>query len=107
MSGEFVISGWFDYGEHRDAVLTAFAECARRSREETGCLDYWVAADPERPGRLYVFERWTSEADLAEHFRTEQVADFRTAVSAYPRTDRGVHRYFVSGSEEFQASKVS
>lgn len=107
MADEFIISGWFEYGEHRDQVLTAFCECARRSREETGCLDYWVAADPELPGRLHVFERWTSEADLVEHFTTPQVAEFRAAVSAYTRTDRNLHRYFISGSEDFQSSRVS
>lgn len=107
MSEEFIISGWFEYGEHRDEVLAAFSECARRSREEAGCLDYWVAADSELPGRLHVFERWTSEADLAEHFTTPQVTEFRAAVSAYPRTDRVLHRFFVDRSEEFQSSRVS
>jgi len=107
VSEDFVISGWFDYGEHRDQVLAAFSECARLSREEPGCLDYWVAADPERSGRLYVFERWTCEADLVEHFTTPHVAEFRAAVSVYPRTDRSVKRYFVTHTEEFQASQVS
>lgn len=107
MVEEFVISGWFDYGEHRDQVLTEFVECARRSREEPGCLDYWVAPDPELPGRLHVFERWTSEADLVEHFKTPQVADFRAAVSAYQRTERSVQRHFLARSEEFQSGRVS
>ena len=80
---EFIITGWFDYGDHRDAVLTEFRECARRSRDEPGCLDYWVSADPEDAGRIRVFERWESEAHLAEHFTTEHVTGFRTAIAPY------------------------
>lgn len=102
---EFIITGWFDYGDHRDAVLTEFRECARRSRDEPGCLDYWVSADSEDAGLIRVFERWESEAHLAEHFTTEHVTGFRTAIAPYPRKDRDVRRYFISRGEQFQSSR--
>ncbi|GAB2485799.1 putative quinol monooxygenase [Jatrophihabitans fulvus] len=105
--GEFVIAGWFDYGEHRDAVLEDFVACARASRDEDGCLDYWVAADPEDAGRLRVFERWASEPHLAAHFRTDHVVAFRDAVAGVPRVAKDVRRYFVSSGEEFVSSRVA
>lgn len=106
-SGEFVITGWFDYGEHRDAVLEHFVACARASRDEDGCLEYWVAADPEDAGRLRVLERWASEPHLAAHFATGHVAAFRDAIAAMPRSARDVRRYFVSHGEEFVSSRVA
>lgn len=105
MAEQFIISGWFDYGEHRDTVLKHFVDCARASRAEAGCLDYWVAADPETGERLHVFERWASEAELADHFRTEHVAAFRSAIEAVPRVARDLHRYFIASTEEFQSTK--
>ena len=106
MAEEFIIAGWMDYGENRDKVLEHFATVAQRSRAEPGCLDYLVSADPDSAGRIIIFERWQSEPDLAEHFRTPHIADFRAAVSPYTRMDRSLHRYFISGSEDFQSAKV-
>jgi len=35
---------------------------------QPGCEAYTWAADLNSPGRVEVFERWTSEADLRAHF---------------------------------------
>ena len=47
-----------------------------------------------------------SEQDLAEHFRTPHIADFRAAVAPYARVDRSLHRYFIASSEDFESAKV-
>jgi quinol monooxygenase YgiN len=107
MAEEFVIAGWLDYGANRDAVLAAFVECARASRSEDGCLDYYVNADAESDGRLYVFERWSSEAALVEHFRTPHIGQFRDAIADFPRSGRSLRRYFVARGEEFSSSSVA
>lgn len=107
MAEQFIISGWFDYGDQRDTVLEHFVECARASRAEAGCLDYWVAADPESAALLHVFERWASEAELADHFRTDHVAAFRAAIEAIPRVARELNRYFIASTEDFQSSRPS
>jgi len=106
MAEEFIIAGWMDYGDNRDNVLEHFATVARHSRAEPGCLDYLVSADPDAAGRIIIFERWQSEQDLAEHFRTPHLADFRAAVAPYARVDRSIHRYIVSRSEDFQSGNV-
>ena len=64
MAEEFIIAGWMDYGPHCDQVLHHFGACAAASRDEPGCLDYTVSADPEHPGRVVVFERWVGQDDL-------------------------------------------
>jgi len=48
-TGEFIIAGWLDYGPNRDQVLEHFTVVAAASRDEPGCLDYAVCADPENP----------------------------------------------------------
>lgn len=107
MAEEFIIAGWLDFGAARDRVLEAFTVCAAASREEPGCLDYVVTADPAEPGRVLVFERWQSEDDLVKHFRTPHIAEFRAAVADYPRKARQLHRYFVARSEQFSSSSVA
>jgi quinol monooxygenase YgiN len=104
MSEEFIIWGWMDYGPNRDQVLSHFVDVAVASREEPGCLDYTVTADAANDGRLVVFERWASADELAAHFDTPHIAEFRQAIAGYPRVDRALHRYFVSRSEEFTTS---
>jgi len=106
MAEEFIIAGWMDYGDNRDTVLEHFATVAQHSRAEPGCLDYLVSADPDAAGRIIIFERWQSEQDLAEHFGTPHIADFRAAVAPYARVDRSIHRYFIARSEDFESAKV-
>lgn len=107
MDQGFIIAGWLDYGVHRDAVLKHFTVCAAASRTEPGCLDYVVCADPEFAGRVIVFERWSTNEDLVEHFRTPHIADFRAAVAAYPRVGRDLRRHFVVRSEQFSSATVA
>jgi quinol monooxygenase YgiN len=107
MAEEFIIAGWLDYGPNRDQVLKHFTVVAAASRDEPGCLDYAVCADPENQGRVVVFERWTSEVDLVEHFKTPHIATFRESIKPYPRSGRSLHRYFVARSEEFSSSSVA
>jgi len=104
MDGEFIIAGWLDYGPNRDKVLEHFTVVAAASRDEPGCLDYTVCADPENPGRVVVFERWAGEDDLIEHFKTPHIAAFREAVKHCPRSGRNLRRYFVARGEEFTSS---
>ncbi len=51
----------------RDAVLAEGAQLMIDTRTQKGCLDYVWSADPTDPARIYVFERWERQADLAAH----------------------------------------
>lgn len=53
----------------RDAYLATVADVARLARKAPGCLDFVQAADPIVPGRINVYERWESDADV-EAFRS-------------------------------------
>lgn len=55
----------------------------RQARVSAGCLDFVLSADPIEPGRINVYERWESDADLMK-FRgsgpsSEQQEEIRDA----------------------------
>ncbi|UYP18986.1 antibiotic biosynthesis monooxygenase [Rhodococcus sp. Z13] len=54
--------------DRRDAYLATCADVVKAARRAPGCLDFAVTADPVEPDRIYVYERWDSQADL-ESFR--------------------------------------
>jgi quinol monooxygenase YgiN len=85
--------------EHRHALLESLTPSLRRARAEPGCLDYVVAADPLDPGRVNIYERWESEADLHAHLSgVAQTAPPMTEVHSVQ-----VVRYEISGSSPLQA----
>lgn len=63
-----IVAGFFEVEPtQRDRFLADRVELMRRSRAETGCIEYTFAADPLESGRVILFERWASKADLAAH----------------------------------------
>jgi quinol monooxygenase YgiN len=63
-----IVGGWFEVEpSERDAFVAGRVEGMRRSRAEQGCIEYVLAPDPVDPGRVVLFERWESQADLDRH----------------------------------------
>lgn len=56
--------------EDQSRYVAECAEIVRLARAAAGCLDFHVAADPVHPGRVNVYERWESRADV-EAFRQQ------------------------------------
>lgn len=48
----------------RDPHVLASAGAVRLARAADGCLDFAVSSDPVDPGRVNVFERWSSPEHL-------------------------------------------
>jgi quinol monooxygenase YgiN len=95
-----IVSGWIDWEpDERDEALRHFREVAAVSRLEAGCVDYAVAPDPDTPGRVRVFEHWTSEPVLREHLALPHVTAFRDAVAGLHRTGRDIALHRVASSE--------
>ncbi|MGA4843702.1 putative quinol monooxygenase [Streptomyces sp. G45] len=51
--------------DDRAAYLDDCREAVERARAAPGCLDFALSADLIEPGRINVYERWASDADLA------------------------------------------
>lgn len=61
--------------EHYLAGCVSVVETARRA---AGCLDFAVSADLVDPGRINIFERWASRADV-DAFRGDGPGDEQSA----------------------------
>ncbi|HWD24392.1 MAG TPA: antibiotic biosynthesis monooxygenase [Acidimicrobiales bacterium] len=92
-----IIAGWIEVDpKDRDAFLDSRLDAVLATRSEKGCIEYVFAADPIELGRVRVFERWESLADLEAH-----VALMRSGPSSrppYALVGRELHRYTVSDS---------
>lgn len=63
-----IVQGVFSLDpSERDRFVEASAEGMRSSRQEDGCLEYVMAADPLDPERVILSERWESMDHLQQH----------------------------------------
>ena len=85
--------------EQRDAALSAGIPHMRATRAQKGCLDYVWSADPLVPGRIYVYERWESEADLAAHFEGPHYKAMRDTIAAHGLRGADVSKYRIERCE--------
>lgn len=93
----FVIAGWIDVDPAgRDALLEAAVTMMAETAKEPGNLEYSFSADAATPGRVRVFERWRSDADLRGHFDAPHMAVFQAALSQAGVRGRDLARFHVS-----------
>lgn len=94
----FVIAGWIDVDPDKLAeLMDAAVVMMEQTRKEPGNLDYCFSIDPAVAGRVRVFERWRSDADLRGHFDTPHMEVFRAVLAGAGVRDRDLSRYHVSG----------
>ncbi len=80
---------------HRDTYLAGCRAVVEQARATPGCLDFAISADLTDPGRVNVFERWSSYSIL-ESFRGDGPDDDHSAamlsisVAEYGATKIGV-----------------
>jgi quinol monooxygenase YgiN len=95
-----IIAGTVDVEpDRREAALSAGRPHMQATRAQKGCIDYVWSADPLVPGRIYVYERWESEADLAAHFEGPHYLAMRDTIGAHGLRGFDVSKYRTSLSE--------
>ena len=72
--------------QERDAYLAGCVAVVEAARHAPGCLDFALSADLIEPGRINVFERWTSDEDL-QRFRGSGPDDAQQAALLEIRVD--------------------
>jgi quinol monooxygenase YgiN len=70
----------------RDRFVQTSVEAMRSSRQEKGCLEYVIAADPLDPERAVLSERWESMDHLQEHLAQQQNAPQGVDSGPVPRS---------------------
>jgi quinol monooxygenase YgiN len=94
-----IIAGWMDYAEHRDEVLGHLQVVSRLSQDEPGCRTYAMSADASHPGRIRVFEWWSTAEALDTHLAAAHVLEFRKAIAGITRVGRSLNRFVIAGVE--------
>jgi quinol monooxygenase YgiN len=70
-----IVQGVFSVDPNeRDRFVETSAEGMRSSRQEEGCLEYVIAADPLDPERVILSERWESMDHLQQHLAQQRNA---------------------------------
>jgi quinol monooxygenase YgiN len=77
----------------RDAYVADCRIAVGLARKSPGCLDFAVSADPLDPGRVNVYERWESAADLAAFRGSGPDADTTARI-----LDAEVARYVIAST---------
>ena len=82
-----IVQGVFsvDSGE-RDRFVETSVDAMRSSRQEEGCLEYVIAADPLDPERVVLSERWESMDHLQQHLAQQQGPNRRVDSRPVPRS---------------------
>jgi quinol monooxygenase YgiN len=82
-----IVQGVFSVDpDDRDRFVETGVEGMRTSRQEEGCLEYVLAADPLDPGRAVLSERWESMEHLQRHLAQQQGAARRVEPRPVPRS---------------------
>jgi quinol monooxygenase YgiN len=97
--GQVIVAGWMDWQPgDRASALEQFALLSGPSRDEPGCVDYVICADPLLPDRIRIYEHWVDGASLDAHLALPHVAAFRDAIKDLVRTGRSVQRYVIAST---------
>lgn len=64
--------------QERESYLAGCVNVVEQARRATGCLDFAITADLLDSGRINIFERWESQADV-ETFRSSGPGDDQSA----------------------------
>ena len=81
----FVVTVTFEAKpEHADAFLSRVRRQAADSlTRESGCLRFDVCTDPERPGRVFLYELYASRAAFEAHLESDHFRAFDREVASW------------------------
>ena len=81
---KIIISGTVDIDpEQMDAAMVAAKPLIIGALTQDGCLAYDWCPDPITSGRIRVFERWTDEEALKNHFNNHWYTDMRESMGGF------------------------
>ena len=96
-----IVGGTFEVEpSQREQFIAGRLDLIRTSRSEDGCLEYTFAADPIDPGRVVLFERWTSQEALDAHIAALRAGPRSSGEQVVP-TSSSIVIYDVSAERPF------
>lgn len=96
-----IIAGTIDFDpEQAERAIVEGREYIAASLKEEGCIYYAWTLDPLLPGRVYVFEEWTSQSALEGHFNDTSYWSMRDHLANYGLRASDVKKYRCDLSEQ-------
>ena len=89
-----LINGTVDFSpEDAEKALADATELMAETRSQKGCRHYVWSLDPAVPGRVYVYENWETEADLAAHLAGPYYSNMLGLLSQYEMKGTDILKY--------------
>lgn len=79
--------------EKREKALKDAKPLIAAALAERGCIHYDWSLDPNSPTRINVYEEWSDEAALAEHFEGAPYKQMRDHLGSAGITGSTAHKY--------------
>lgn len=96
-----IIAGTLDFDvDQTERAIVEGRQFIEASLKEQGCIYYAWTLDPLTPGRVYVFEEWTSQAALEGHFADASYWGMRGHLQNYGLRTSSVKKYRCDLSEQ-------
>lgn len=95
-----IIAGSIDMAPENVAGALATGEpLITGAKTQDGCLNYEWTADPATPGRIWVYERWSGEQALSNHFQNQWYLRMRDELGGFGITGTDIQKYRVDAEE--------
>ena len=85
-----IVAGYFELEDpsQMEEMLTTARPHIEGALDEEGCIEYAWTQDYRVPGRLYVYEEWTSSETLEAHLQSHWYRDMGAYLAKFPRKPR-------------------
>jgi|APFre7841882724_1041349.scaffolds.fasta_scaffold68787_2 quinol monooxygenase YgiN len=95
-----IVAGTVDVDPAKRAqILIAGLPHIEAARVEKGCIHYVWSADNVDPGRIYVFEEWATQADLAAHLKAPPYINMRDTIGSFGIRGASTQKYRIDHAE--------
>ena len=95
-----LINGYVDFAPGNDIkALDKATQLMADTRCQQGCRAYVWSADPTTPGRVYVYENWETEKDLAAHLAGKYYTGMLALLGEYELLASDVLKYRIDHAE--------
>ena len=95
-----IVAGTLNFPDGtREQALAASADLMGETRTQAGCQHYVWAADPTSRTRVYVYEKWSSTADLAAHLAGPYYRNMLARLGDYAVFDIDIAKYRIDLEE--------
>ena len=95
-----IIAGTVDFPpEAREEALQAGIPHVEAARAEKGCIHYVWSPDYLTPGRIYVYEEWATQEDLAAHLVAPPYFNMRDTLAGFGLLGAVTNKYRIDREE--------